>query len=175
MGASIPTNVVRICIGAVKFSSLYRAGGVEPLPYAGLTVGCKRRTSQNVRPFSSSVSLREPPVPTPFVPAGHFPLIGGICPSRGRLWVMQCTTVPRPREIPRRGRNPFLVGQRIAKGRSKLPLAVFLYTASGTFFPHGKKGGLSSRRSTAPRKNVQTGGASPAPTLRRILYFFLTG
>ena len=72
-----------------------------------------------------------------------------------------------PRETPRRGRNPFLVGQRIAKGRSKLPLAVFLYTASGTFFPHGKKGGLSPRRSTAPRKNVLTGGASPSPTLRR--------
>ena len=28
-----------------------------------------------------------PPVPTPFVPAGHFPLIGGICPTWGRLWV----------------------------------------------------------------------------------------
>ena len=58
-----------------------------------------------------------------------------------------------PRETPRRGRNPFLVGQRIAKGRSKLPLAVFLHTASGTFFPHGKKGGLSP---AVPRHRVKT-------------------
>ena len=38
-------------------------------------------------------------------------------PSRGRLWMVR--TAPRlaPREIPRRGRNPFLVVQGIAKGR----------------------------------------------------------
>ena len=36
-----------------------------------------------------------PPVPTPFVPAGHFPLIGGICPSRGRLWAARIVTKKR--------------------------------------------------------------------------------
>ena len=99
----------------------------------------------------------------------------GQSPSPTQIWWL-CANAPNPapREIPRRGRNPFLVGQRIAKGRSKLPLAVFLYTASGAFFPHGKKGGLSPHRCTAPCKSAKRGDtiqtrnrrAGQAPPLR---------
>ena len=147
--ASAPTGAYRSALVHSKFATVYRAGGVEPLPYAGLTVGCKRRTFQNVQPFSSSVSLREPPSP------------------HGEGFFLRTAPCPAPREIPRRGRNPFLVGQRFAKGRSRphklhvprpaasgrsrslrcssspncvrsagtqfgsFPLAVFLYTTSG--------------------------------------------
>ena len=38
-------------------------------------------------PRPSSGSLRSPPVPTLFVPSGHFPLIGGIGPQ-GKLWAL---------------------------------------------------------------------------------------
>ena len=29
-------------------------------------------------------------IPTPFVPSGHFPLIGGIGPCKGSLWAFGC-------------------------------------------------------------------------------------
>ena len=95
-GSSAPTDA---CVFARVHSNLQcRAAwaGSNPAPTLIWWFGTNVATAQNVHPFSSSVSLREPPVPTPFVPAGHFPLIGGICPSRGRLWVVQYTTVPRP-------------------------------------------------------------------------------
>ena len=128
-------------------------GGVEPRPYGVL--GKLHEVADGCAPnfmclrHNPSVSFADS-IPTLFVPSGHFPLIGGIDPLHKGALVRAMHQHHAPRENPRRGRSPFLVGQRFAKGRSKLPLAVFLYTASGAFFPHGKKAGLSLRRCTVP-------------------------
>ena len=151
-GGSTPTNGLRICIGAFVFAC------------------ASRRADRVVRPYGC----------IPFR-IGAFQICDGVPRGRGRTpplrkfdALVQTHPRPAPREIPRRGRSPFLVGQRIAKGRSKLPLAVFLYTASGAFFPHGKKGGLSPHRCTAPCKSAKRGDtiqtrnrrAGQAPPLR---------
>ena len=63
-------------------------------------------------------------------------------PSRGRLWMVR--TAPRlaPREIPRRGRNPFLVVQGIAKGRFETPLGCLSLHRQRRFLsPRERKGG----------------------------------
>ena len=38
---------------------------------------------------TSQSRLRRASIPTPFVPSGHFPLIGGIGPWKGSLWCVQ--------------------------------------------------------------------------------------
>ena len=43
---------------------------------------CKSATTSQSR-------LRRASIPTPFVPSGHFPLIGGIGPWKGSLWCVQ--------------------------------------------------------------------------------------
>ena len=152
MWASTPTDVLRYRRLLCGFVGAPRAGGVEPCPYADLrdstrSPKCVRICKCLLR--NPSVSFADS-IPTLFVPSGHFPLIGGIDPLHKGALVRAMHQHHAPREIPRRGRSPFLVGQRFAKGRSKLPLAVFLYTASPAFFPHGKKAGLSLRRCTVP-------------------------
>ena len=75
--------------GRVLISELRRVCAIQRLPLVIKgRLGCNRNvaTSQNVPPFSSSGASRHLSLP-PFVPAGHFPLIGGICPTWGRLWV----------------------------------------------------------------------------------------
>ena len=153
MWASTPTDVLRYRRLLCGFVGAPRAGGVEPRPYG--VFGKLHEVADGCVPnfmclrHNPSVSFADS-IPTLFVPSGHFPLIGGIDPLHKGALVRAMHPRCAPRENPRRGRNPFLVVQRIVKGRSKLPLAVFLYTASGAFFPHGKKAGLSLRRCTVP-------------------------
>ena len=68
-----------------------------------------------------------PPVPTPCVPAGHFPLIGGICPSRGRLSVVQYAPIPRPGKFQEGVATPSWSVRGLSRGdfvlTSSIPLA----------------------------------------------------
>ena len=57
--------------------------------------------------------------PYPLCPCGTFPPDRGNLPLKGKALGRAIHHRPAPREIPRRGRNPFLVGQRFAKGRSR--------------------------------------------------------
>ena len=125
-GSSAPTGAYHFALVHSKFATVYRAGGVEPRPYANLMLWCKR------------------------------------------------TPVPRPGKFQEGVATPSWSVRGSPRGDSKLPLAVFLYTASGAFFPHGKKGGLSPHRCTAPCKSAKRGDtiqtrnrrAGQAPPLR---------
>ena len=105
-------------------------------------------TSQNVPLFSSSVSLREPPVPTPFVPSGHFPLIGGICPTWGRLAILHCARKGFPSggrlAILHRARKGFPSGGSCRRSRL-MRGGVLIFELHRVFEP---KRGNSSERTT---------------------------
>ena len=72
-----------------------------------------------IRPFG-------PPVPTPFVPSGHFPLTGGIGPQ-GKAFLVQTCQLSRERS--KKTEAVFLVGLRESEGKSKSPQALFLLPA----------------------------------------------
>ena len=127
MWASTPTNVMRIRRGTFGFAGVYR------------------RADRVVRPYGC----------IPFR-IGAFQIYDGVPRGRGRTpplrkfdALVQTHPRPAPREIPRRGRSPFLVGQRIAKGRFETPL--------GCLSLHRQRRFLSTRKER---------GAEPPPLHR---------
>ena len=74
----------------------------------------------NISERTTLLLIRQPSAatcPYPLCPCGTFPPDRGNLPLKGKAFGCAIRPYPAPREIPRRGRNPFLVGQRIVKGR----------------------------------------------------------
>ena len=89
----VSTCVRNIC---KSDSCLNRTAGCTPRPQAPLfspifsgkteKIGPSETTSSRKSATTSQSRLRRASIPTPFVPSGHFPLIGGIGPWEGSLF-----------------------------------------------------------------------------------------
>ena len=68
---------------------ILQIGTAQSLPFQGRWLG-EAETERSSR-ICDNLSVRlADSIPTPFVPSGHFPLIGGIGPCKGSLWGAFC-------------------------------------------------------------------------------------
>lgn len=110
-------------------------------------------------------------------------VLGGFCPCWGEF---RRTAAPQPPlgdqgeagvrcDAPtlcapgnsKKGSQPLLGRSEDRQGEIETPLGCLSSHRQRHFLSTWKERGAEPCRSTAPRKNVQTGGASPSPTLRR--------
>ena len=105
--------------GCIQICNVVPRGRGRTRPYADLVVWYKRSNSSKRTPLLLIRLAARATCPYPLCPCGTFPPDRGNLPLKGKALGRAIHHRPAPREIPRRGRNPFLVGQRFAKGRSR--------------------------------------------------------